>query len=85
MPAETVRRLLIRTRLFLLCSSNPDSATPRPRAPNLICNQGTDAVTTAECNMTSSANASGGPARVVPDRMHVSKHHAREPGGLRDA
>jgi hypothetical protein len=50
-----------------------------------ICNQGADAVTTAEGNMTSSESASCWQPCVVADPMHVWKLHAREPGDLGDA
>jgi hypothetical protein len=50
-----------------------------------ICNQGADAVTTAEGNMTSSVTRAAGQPCVVADPMHVWKLHAREPGDLGDA
>jgi len=53
------------------------------RASN-ICNQGADAVTTAEGNMTGRLPRATGQPCVVADPMHVWKLHAREPGDLGD-
>ena len=50
-----------------------------------ICNQGADAVPTAEGHTPDNANASCGRPCVVVDPMHVWKLHAREPGDLGDA
>ena len=50
-----------------------------------ICNQGADAVPTAEATRPAALTRAVGRPCVVVDPMHVWKLHAREPGDLGDA